>query len=246
VLRLRRKPSHEIFHYGRLEIAEVLLRFSSQPLGERGARGDGRRAPPCFIARFRHHAPFHAGREPQDISASWIRCLDGHCGRRQFSHVAWISKMFDQPVAVQWPFTVRFHFRAKSRMHVVAAIIARGESALICQRKAGQQYAGKWEFPGGKVEPGEELKAALARELQEELGIAAVIGELLAQYEYAYPGRAPVHLAFYQVDKFEGEPSNLIFEEIRWEKVEDLPGYDFLDGDVAFVKDYATRRRNFS
>ena len=139
-----------------------------------------------------------------------------------------------------------FHFRAKSSMHVVAAMIARDGLVLIGRRKAGQQYAGKWEFPGGKVEPGEELKAALARELQEELGIAAVIGEELAQYEYTYPGRGPVHLAFYQVDKFEGEPRNLVFEEIRWEKVENLPGYDFLEGDVAFVKDYAMRRRNFS
>jgi 8-oxo-dGTP diphosphatase len=126
-------------------------------------------------------------------------------------------------------------------MHVVAAIIVRDDLVLICQRKAGQQYAGKWEFPGGKVEPGEELKAALARELQEELGIVAAIGDELAQYEYAYPGRAPVHLAFYQVDKFAGEPRNLIFEEIRWEKFKNLPGYDFLEGDVDFVKRLADR-----
>jgi 8-oxo-dGTP diphosphatase len=128
--------------------------------------------------------------------------------------------------------TASFHFG----MHVVAAIIVRDESVLICQRKTGQQYAGKWEFPGGKVEPGEELRAALERELLEELAIAATAGEEIARYEYAYPGRTPIQLVFYKVGQFEGEPRNLIFEQIRWEKIENLPGYDFLDGDVDFVK----------
>jgi 8-oxo-dGTP diphosphatase len=121
-------------------------------------------------------------------------------------------------------------------MHVVAAIIVRDKSVLICQRKAGQQHAGKWEFPGGKVEPGEELRAALERELREELAIAATAGEEVARYEYTYPGRTPIQLVFYKVGEFEGEPRNLIFEQIRWEKIENLAGYDFLDGDVDFVK----------
>jgi 8-oxo-dGTP diphosphatase len=121
-------------------------------------------------------------------------------------------------------------------MHVVAAIIVRDESVLICQRKAGQQYAGKWEFPGGKVEPGEELRAALERELLEELAIAATAGEEIVRYEYTYPGRTPIQLVFYKVGQFEGEPRNLIFEQIRWEKIANLSGYDFLDGDVDFVK----------
>ena len=121
-------------------------------------------------------------------------------------------------------------------MHVVAAIIVRDESVLICQRRAGQPYGGKWEFPGGKVEPGEELRAALERELVEELAITATSGEEIARYEYAYPGRTPIQLVFYKVGEFEGEPRNLIFEQIRWEKIENLAGYDFLDGDVDFVK----------
>jgi 8-oxo-dGTP diphosphatase len=121
-------------------------------------------------------------------------------------------------------------------MRVVAAIIVRDESVLICQRKIGQQYAGKWEFPGGKVEAGEELRAALERELSEELAITATIGEEIARYEYTYPGRTPIKIVFYKVSEFEGEPRNLIFEQIRWEKIENLPGYDFLDGDIDFVK----------
>ena len=121
-------------------------------------------------------------------------------------------------------------------MRVVAAIIVKDASVLICQRKAGQQYAGKWEFPGGKVEPGEELRAALERELREELAITATIGREITRYEYTYPGRAPIVIVFYRVEEFEGEPQNLIFERICWEKIENLQGYDFLDGDIDFVK----------
>ena len=131
--------------------------------------------------------------------------------------------------------TASFHFGANPRMRVVAAIIVKNKSVLICQRKAGQQYAGKWEFPGGKVEPGEELRAALERELREELGIDATIGPEITRYEYTYPGRAPIQIVFYKVGEFEGEPRNLIFEEIRWETIVNLPAYDFLDGDIDFV-----------
>jgi 8-oxo-dGTP diphosphatase len=120
-------------------------------------------------------------------------------------------------------------------MRVVAAIIVKDASVLICQRKAGQQYAGKWEFPGGKVEPGEELRAALKRELQEELDITATIGPEITRYDFTYPGRAPIQIVFYKVDEFEGEPRNLIFEQIRWETIVNLPTYDFLDGDIDFV-----------
>jgi mutator protein MutT len=120
-------------------------------------------------------------------------------------------------------------------MTVVAAVIERDGKILICRRKAGQHYAGKWEFPGGKVEPGEEFPAALARELSEELAISASVGEELARYEYAYPGRPRIQLVFYRVDRFEGEPTNLIFDEIRWESATALPAYDFLEGDIEFV-----------
>jgi mutator protein MutT len=120
-------------------------------------------------------------------------------------------------------------------MNVVAAIIERDGQVLICQRKAGQSFAGKWEFPGGKVEAEEEFKAALARELQEELAITASIGDEVARYEYAYNGCRPLQLIFFQVTEFVGEPVNVIFEQIRWEKINNLPAYDFLDGDIEFV-----------
>ncbi len=121
-------------------------------------------------------------------------------------------------------------------MTVAAAIIMRAGSVLICQRRTDQQHADKWEFPGGKVEPGEEPAGALHRELREELGVAATIGAEVARYVYTYPGRDPILLVFYKVTEFTGEPKNLIFAEIRWEKTANLPNYDFLEGDVEFVR----------
>src|SRR5437867_2013817 len=121
-------------------------------------------------------------------------------------------------------------------MNVVAAIIERNGLVLICQRKAGQRYAGKWEFPGGKVETEEEFPAALERELREELAIRAVIGDEITRYRYVYPGRDPIQLIFYRVTEFQGEPVNRVFEQIRWEKTANLPSYDFLEGDVDFLK----------
>jgi len=121
-------------------------------------------------------------------------------------------------------------------MNVVAAIIERDGLVLVCQRKAGQRHAGKWEFPGGKVELDEDFRTALARELREELAIEATVGEEIARYPYTYSGRGSIQLIFYRVVQFEGEPMNRIFEQIRWESVAKLPAYDFLEGDIEFVK----------
>jgi 8-oxo-dGTP diphosphatase len=125
---------------------------------------------------------------------------------------------------------------------VVAAVIERDGQVLIGRRKAGKWHALKWEFPGGKVEHGETPPAALRRELDEELDIRADIGALITQYEYEYPGRPPIRLMFYAVSKFEGKVENRVFEEIRWEKRERLPNYDFLEGDVNFVRVLAGAR----
>ena len=126
-------------------------------------------------------------------------------------------------------------------MEVVAAVIERGGRILIGQRKAGGRHALKWEFPGGKVEPGEEPRAALARELREELGIDAHIGEEMERYDFSYAAQ-PTHLIFFRVTEFVGEPVNLDFAQIAWAERQRLPEYDFLEGDVAFVRRLALRR----
>lgn len=123
---------------------------------------------------------------------------------------------------------------------VVAAVIERNGRILIAQRKRTAQHPLKWEFPGGKVEPGESPEDALARELTEELGIHARIGAEILRYDFQYPGRTPILLIFYRVVDFSGEPQNLDFEQILWASRERLRDYDFLDGDAEFLRGYLT------
>lgn len=121
---------------------------------------------------------------------------------------------------------------------VVAAVIERDGLVLIAQRKNEGPHALKWEFPGGKVELGESPPAALLRELEEELAIRAQIDQEIMRYEYQYPGRPPILLIFYRVTVFDGEVQNLNFEQIEWAAAHGLNGYDFLEGDAAFILKY--------
>ena len=124
-------------------------------------------------------------------------------------------------------------------VEVVAAVITRDGKILIGQRKRGGRHPLKWEFPGGKVEPGEDPRAALARELREELNIEAGIGEELDSYEVGYGDGPRILLRFYRVTQFQGELRNLDFEQIVWEQPGRLPAYDFLEGDLTFVSKMA-------
>jgi mutator protein MutT len=121
---------------------------------------------------------------------------------------------------------------------VVAAVIERDGRILIAQRRPTGQHPLKWEFPGGKVEPGEAPQAALIRELREELAIEARLDAEIARYEYQYPGRPPILLIFYRVVEFSGEPKNLNFERMVWELRDCLREYDFLEGDADFLRNY--------
>lgn len=118
---------------------------------------------------------------------------------------------------------------------VVAAVIERDGRVLICQRRRWDSHPLKWEFPGGKVEPGESPAAALERELEEELAIQAQIGREIERLTHQYEGRAPFELVFFGVQEFHGEPANRAFEQILWEKPSRLPKYDFLEADAGFV-----------
>jgi 8-oxo-dGTP diphosphatase len=118
---------------------------------------------------------------------------------------------------------------------VVAAIIWRGDLLLACQRRLDDRFPGKWEFPGGKVEQGELPHAALRRELEEELGIIAEIGERVWQTLHQYPNFDPVELDFFEVRNFVGEPVNLEFEQIRWLRPDELTALDFLEADLPLV-----------
>jgi 8-oxo-dGTP diphosphatase len=123
---------------------------------------------------------------------------------------------------------------------VVAALIVRDHMILICQRAEGQAMPLKWEFPGGKVEPDEDLKAALRRELEEELGIDAEIGQKVAAIQHTYTGGNTIKLHFYRVDQFKHEIQNRIFHDVRWIDRAELPTYDFLEADRGLVKEIAS------
>ncbi|HEY1337874.1 MAG TPA: (deoxy)nucleoside triphosphate pyrophosphohydrolase [Bryobacteraceae bacterium] len=118
----------------------------------------------------------------------------------------------------------------------MAAIIERGGRILICQRKLVQSHPLQWEFPGGKVEPGETPAQALARELEEELGIRGAAGPEITRYQFTYPGKKPISLIFFRIDQFAGEPENRIFHEMRWEEPRRLHEYDFVEGDTDFIR----------
>jgi len=120
---------------------------------------------------------------------------------------------------------------------VVAALIVRDSKILICQRTEDQAMPLKWEFPGGKVELDEDLRDALHRELEEELGIDAVIGRKIAAIQHTYSSGAALELYFYRVDQFKHEIQNRIFRDVRWIDRKDLPTYDFLEADVRLVRD---------
>jgi 8-oxo-dGTP diphosphatase len=117
---------------------------------------------------------------------------------------------------------------------ITAAVIVRDGKVLLCQRKPEQSHPLKWEFPGGKIEPGEETTAALRRELQEELGIEAEIGPEIARFGYKYPDNE-VLLIFFKVDTFQGEPENKQFAQMRWIPPKMLGIYDLLEADYLIL-----------
>jgi len=116
-------------------------------------------------------------------------------------------------------------------IRVVAAIIEQSGQVLICQRPAGKVLCGKWEFPGGKMRPSETPRQALERELREELGVAARIGDVIQAVRYRYAEMSDAVRVIFLRAGLEGLPRNLAFERIVWARREELPRYDFLAAD---------------
>jgi mutator protein MutT len=125
---------------------------------------------------------------------------------------------------------------------VVAAVIEKNGKLLVCQRTRHQTMPLKWEFPGGKIEEGEQPRDALRRELEEELGIDARIGDEIARLQHTYPNGAMVELRFFIVREYRGEIENRIFRDVQWSAAKDLPSYDFLEADASLVRDLAAGR----
>ena len=118
---------------------------------------------------------------------------------------------------------------------VVAAVIERDGRVLVSRRLEGTHLAGRWEFPGGKCEPGESHEACLARELEEELGVTrSTVGEEIGTAEHAYPERV-VRLHFRRCTLDE-EPRGLLGQSLRWVTRAELGTLELPDADRDLVK----------
>ena len=120
------------------------------------------------------------------------------------------------------------------RVHVVAAVIERGDEILIARRPDHLHQGGKWEFPGGKLESGEAVEMALGRELQEELGIQPIDAKPLITIAHDYPDKQ-VLLDVWRVSQFAGEPQGMEGQEVRWVPTERLSEYEFPAANVPIV-----------
>ena len=125
---------------------------------------------------------------------------------------------------------------------VTAAVMIENGRVLVSQRKPGQHLAGAWEFPGGKVDADEDPRAALARELREELGIDATIGEIVEVTYHRYPEKAVLLLFFEAVrTPTSAEPTAVDVAAIRWAGAEELDDSEFPPADVPVLSE--VRRR---
>lgn len=119
-------------------------------------------------------------------------------------------------------------------IHVAVAVIRQGDNVLLSQRAEHVDQGGLWEFPGGKVEPGETIESALERELGEELGITPTRYRPLIQIPHHYP-QYRVLLDVWRVSAFTGEPHGREGQPVRWVPIEQLGDYDFPDANRSIV-----------
>jgi len=126
---------------------------------------------------------------------------------------------------------------------VTAGILVEGDRILICQRHHSDPYGMQWEFPGGKVKEGEDLKTSLRRELAEELAIEAEIGEEVFRLRHRYPDRN-VEVVFFVVRRYFGTIRNRVFEAIAWVERSRLTEFNFLDADRGLVRQISNAEIN--
>jgi 8-oxo-dGTP diphosphatase len=123
----------------------------------------------------------------------------------------------------------------KPELHVTAGVLRDSLGrVLIAQRLPGTHLAGCWEFPGGKLRPGEEAYSALRRELREELGIEVIAARPFVRFSHEYPDRM-VLLDVWWITEFSGEPSGMEGQPVRWESVERLMHMGLLAADRPIV-----------
>ena len=120
-------------------------------------------------------------------------------------------------------------------IHVAVGVIIRQQQILLALRNSKQHQGDKWEFPGGKVEPGETVQQALTRELHEEVAINVTQCSAFMQLEYAYPEKT-VLLDIYLVSAFAGEPEGREGQPLRWVDITELASLQFPDANQPIVE----------
>ena len=118
---------------------------------------------------------------------------------------------------------------------VTAAVIEKDGKILIAKRRIGDRHGGRWEFPGGKIDVGETPEECLKRELKEELGIEAEVGEFICASTFKYMF-VPLELLVYKVRHISGKFRALDHDELKWVEPSELAKYDFVKADVKVVK----------
>jgi 8-oxo-dGTP diphosphatase len=125
---------------------------------------------------------------------------------------------------------------SRPRIRVVAAALFDAERrVLLAERPAGKHMAGRWEFPGGKMLPGESEPQALERELGEELGIELLGAQPVLEITHEYPDRV-VELSMWVVERYRGEPRGLDGQRLKWVELARLPEEDILEADRPFIE----------
>jgi 8-oxo-dGTP diphosphatase len=127
---------------------------------------------------------------------------------------------------------------ARARKLVVAALIRRAGEVLVSRRRADQSMPLLWEFPGGKVEPGEDPRQALAREVREELGCAVSVGRIHEVVFHAYPD-FDLYMLVYPCDIVDGVPTAVEVAEVAWVGAARLPTLDLLPADYPLARELA-------
>jgi 8-oxo-dGTP diphosphatase len=117
----------------------------------------------------------------------------------------------------------------------VAVIWNQSGQILIDKRKAGGTMGGLWEFPGGKIEPGETVAECIVREIREELAIEIAVGEQLISIEHTYP-TFQLTLIVHHCQHISGVPQPIESDEIRWVNISDLPSYQFPAANLAIIQ----------
>jgi len=118
---------------------------------------------------------------------------------------------------------------------VTAAIIKDENRLLIAKRHSKDPLGGKWEFPGGKIEPGETPKECLVREIKEELGVEVKIGHFYDENVYSSQDHH-IHLLFYWAEVIKGEVIPVVHDDLKWTTIEELADFDFAPADIPIVK----------